>query len=190
MPCWSRKTFRSIFFHGSAFQSSICRLLLTLRATLAIRPKLLQYLYLPSYQAHVSISQPLQLGLGFLSHPPRRGIRPGRLLRWIAMKLFRRALGGFPRSVCPFCVTLGRCFTPDSVWSGCRTPEDLYDPVTVPFWACRLPFGQAHLFSQRRQVVPDGAFASLSNILSIATRSSCGSVWLGVDAFLPLHPDV
>ena len=84
MRCWSRKTFRSIFFHGSAFQSSICCLLLTLLATLATRPELLQYLYLPSDRAYVSISQPLQLGLGFLSHPSRRGIRPGRLLRWIA----------------------------------------------------------------------------------------------------------
>ena len=36
-----RKTFRSMSFHGSVFQSSICRLLLTLRATLAIRPDLL-----------------------------------------------------------------------------------------------------------------------------------------------------
>jgi hypothetical protein len=46
--CCRRNTFRSISFHGSDFQSSICRLLLTLRATLAIRPDLLHCLYLPS----------------------------------------------------------------------------------------------------------------------------------------------
>ena len=80
MRLWRRKTFRSMSFHGSAFQSSICRLLLTLRATLAIRPDLLQYLYLPSYRAHVSLSPPLQQSISFLSHPPRLGIRPGRLL--------------------------------------------------------------------------------------------------------------
>ena len=74
------------------------------------------------------------------------------------------------------------------MWSGCRTPLDLYGPGTVPFWACRLLSGKLILFSQRRQVVPDGAYTPLSNILSIATRSTCGSVRLEVDAFLPLLP--
>ena len=89
MRCCRRKTFRSMSFHGSAFQSSICRLLLSdvlyrpLLATLAIRPDLLHYLYLPSYRPHVSVSSSLQQSLGFLGHPPRLGLWPGRLLPFL-----------------------------------------------------------------------------------------------------------
>jgi hypothetical protein len=47
-------------------------------------------------------------GICFLGHPT-----PPRLAAWSpAPALPERALGGFPRSVCPFSVTLGRYSTP------------------------------------------------------------------------------
>lgn len=78
-----------------------------------------------------------------------------------------RARDGFPRSVCPFYVTLGRCFTPGSLRvQSCAAWHAR--PGTFPFWACLCLLGH----SQRRQDVPDDAYTPSSNILSIATCSA------------------
>jgi len=97
------------------------------------------------YRPYVSLSSPLQRGLRFLGHPT-----PPRLAAWSpAPALPERALGGFPRSVCPFSATLGRYYTPcpsfrvdttyaPSMWSG----------GTFPFLG--LPFSHLAGFISRR----------------------------------------
>ena len=72
-----------------------------------LRPRLFLSPRLLACRPHVSISPALPEALGFLGHPSRQGIRPGRLLRQR-----RRAVDGLLRSVCPFSVILGRHCTP------------------------------------------------------------------------------
>ena len=104
-----------------------------------------QYPDLPGHPPHVSISPALPGALasfGFAQDKPwgillRHGIRPGRLLPYKT----ERARDGFPRSVCPFCVTLGRCFTPGSIrvqscasWHARPGTIPILGPAHVRFW--------------------------------------------------------
>jgi len=113
-----------------------------------------QYPDLPGYPPHVSISWALPQALasfGFAQDKPwgillRHGLQPGRLLLHKA----ERTRDGFPGSVCPFGVTLGWCFTPDSIRVQSGTAWHAR-PGIIPFWACRCLSGN----SQRRQVLHD-----------------------------------
>lgn len=94
---------------------------------------------------------------------------------------------GFPRSVCPFSVAVGCCFTPGSfrvnTMLRCRAW-----PRTFTFWSClgtdeRYP-------SQRWQVLHDDASSTASLSLSIATcLPESRRLTRRLPAFLPaLHP--
>ena len=74
---------------------------------------------LPGYTSHVSISWALPQALASWDILLRHGMRPGRLL----LPQAERARDGFSRSVYPFGVTLGGCFTPGSIWV--HTTHDL-----------------------------------------------------------------
>ena len=82
------------------------------------------------------------LGICFLGHPT-----PPRLVAWSpAPALPERALGGFPRSVCPFfkqpLVADLRTvlYAVSHVSSGYHVPRYIVaEWGQVPFWACRLP---------------------------------------------------
>jgi hypothetical protein len=119
-----------------------------------------QYPDLPGYPSHVSISWTLPQALasfGCAQDKPwdillRHGIRLGRLLLHKA----KRARDGFPRSVYPFCVALGGCFTPGSLRAqSCAAWHAR--PGTNPLWACLSLVGHG----QRRQDVPDDASSHL-----------------------------
>jgi hypothetical protein len=116
MRCWSRRTFFWIFFQGNVRQSSVRCLLSLLLAFLATSAQDLNsfstsafpYTGLTPACRQTGLRIPgITLGICFLSHPSRQGIRPGRLLRQR-----RRTVDGLLRSVCPFSVTLGRHCTP------------------------------------------------------------------------------
>ena len=125
-----------------------------------------QYPDLPGYPPHVSVSWALPQALASWGILLRHGLRPGRLLQR-PFTSFRasseRARDGFPRSVCPFGVALGWCFTPDPIRvQSCATWHAR--PGIVPFWACLCLSGN----SQRRQVLHDDAYTP-SLALAIAT---------------------
>ena len=69
----------------------------------------------------------ITVGLGFCGHPAHRGLAVGCLLP------IGRANGGLRRSEYPFCVVLGRHFTPEFVWSG-----DIYARTRYPGTLSRL----------------------------------------------------
>ena len=81
-------------------------------------------------------------GICFLSHPPRRGLRVVP-----CSSIAGEHTDGFPRSVCPFCMTLGRHSTP--------CPTYWVDPTYLlmrwangdkfPFWACLYLLGISRL---------------------------------------------
>ena len=134
MRFWRRKTFRWNFFQGRVFQSSVrfC--------SSAIRPDLCQYLYLPVFRAHVSVSPGFPWGVCFLGnlsrlglrlvacsppfHPPSQGGQRGV-----------RASNGLLCSASPFRATLGRCFMPGLFASERLSAVCPIDLETVPFWA-------------------------------------------------------
>ena len=118
-----------------------------------------QYPDLPGYPPQVSVSWALPQALAFWGILLRHGLRPGRLLLHKA----ERTRDGFPRSVRPFGVTLGWCFTPDPIRvQSCAAWHAR--PGIVPFWACLCLSGN----SQRRQVLHDDAYTP-SLTLAIAT---------------------
>jgi hypothetical protein len=84
--------------------------------------------------------------IGFLGHPSRQGIRPGRLLHMWHFLPLRRAVDGLLRSVCPFSVTLGRHCTPHPshrvVYP--RTHVLRGRMGTFPFWACACLSSDGH----------------------------------------------
>ena len=116
-----------------------------------------------------------------MGHPSRQRLRPGRLLRQS-----RRATVGLLRSECPFCVALGWCFAPGLLASGYHTPLDCMALRPSPFGACHLSLIGLLASVGRLSMTTRTYTPSLS--LSIATYSTCDSVWLGDDAFLPLLP--
>jgi len=71
-------------------------------------------------------------GLRFLGHPT-----PSGLPAWSPAPVSGRAPDGFPRSGCPFCVALGRHFTPCPSHRA-DTPGALNQGRmgTIPVWAC------------------------------------------------------
>jgi hypothetical protein len=102
-------------------------------------------------------------GLCFLGHPT-----PSRLTAWSpAPALPERALDGFSRSMCPFCVALGRYCTPcpthrvDTIYCATKRPN-----------GDKFPFGPAVCLSRQlavRQVRDHDASTIPSLSLSIAT---------------------
>jgi hypothetical protein len=119
------------------------------------RPGPILHLRLLVHRPYVSISSPLQSGIGFLGHPT-----PPRLTAWSPPPaLPERALGGFPRSTCPFSVVLGRYSTPGLLgWTPRRVYTWHLEPI--PFWAC---------LSAVWQVSIHDAYVPSSKILSITT---------------------
>ena len=118
-------------------------------------------------------------GISFLGHPT-----PPRLTAWSpAPALPERALDGFPRSVHPFFVALGRYYTP------CPT----YRMETI-YGCTKWPNGDNSLLglpiNQVWQVPTHDAYAPSSKILSIATCSGRRHFWLALIPFSPLHSDV
>jgi hypothetical protein len=106
-----------------------------------------QYPDLPGYPPHVSISWALPQALASWGILLRHGLRPGRLLQR-PFTSFRasseRARDGFPRSVCPFSVTLDWCFTPDPIRvQSCAAWHAR--PGIIPFWACLCLLGNSQL---------------------------------------------
>ena len=100
----------------------------------------------------------ITLGLSFLGHPT-----PSRLAAWSpAPALSERALDGFPRSVCPFSVTVGRCSTPRPSYR-----------VNTTYAHTTWPNGDVSLLGLRMtavsQVLTHDAYASSSKILPIVT---------------------
>jgi hypothetical protein len=131
----------------------------------AIRPRLILPPCLLVHRPYVSISPPLQRSLRFLGHPT-----PPRLAAWSpAPALPERALSGFPRSVCPFSVTLGRYFAPCPSYR----VDTTYESITWPN-GDKFPFGPVVCPSRQlavRQVATHDTYVPSSKILSIVTCS-------------------
>jgi hypothetical protein len=98
-----------------------------------------------------------------------------------------RAVGGFHRSACPFCVALGRCFAPGLLTSGYHTPVYCMALRPSPFWGLPPVLGTVLLTSVGRLSMTARTYAT-SLSLSIATCSTCDAVWFDADAFPPLLP--
>jgi len=131
-------TFRSRW----AMQASH-RIRLSVRLRVCLKHDFCQSPDLPGYPPHVSISPALPGALASWGILLRRGLRPGRLLPHSG-----ESHGGFPRSVYPFDVTVGGCFTPDSCW-GTTWADVLPSPGITSL------LGQP--LSQRRLVLPNDA---------------------------------
>ena len=131
------------------------------------------------YRPYVSVSSPLQWGISFLGHPT-----PPRLTAWSpAPALPERALDGFPRSVHPFFVALGRYYTP------CPT----YRMETI-YGCTKWPNGDKSLLG-----LPDSRLAGLySRCLRTFVENPVHSHLLGasplsassLSPLSPLHSDV
>ena len=94
---------------------------------------------------------------------PHHYSTPPRLVAWSpAPALPGRALGGFPRSVYPFSVTLGRYFAPCPSYR----VDTTYESTTWPN-GDKLPFGPASQLVL--QVLCNDAYVPSSKILSIVT---------------------
>ena len=76
---------------------------------------------------------------------------------------------GLPRSVCSSSVTLGQCFTPDTIRVNTTAKSRTVVWCQSLFWACLNVSNERN--SQRWQVVDDGASNTLSLALPIATCS-------------------
>ena len=100
-PCW---------LGLCTFRSRYRCIRLSVRLRVCLKHDFCQSPDLPGYPPHVSLSPALPGALASWGILLRRGLRPGRLLPREA----ERAHVGFSRSVYPFDVTLGGCFTPDS----------------------------------------------------------------------------
>ena len=98
----------------------------------------------PVPRQHISA---IARSIGFLGHPSRQGMWPGRLLRnGQANCPLQRAADRLLRSVCPFSVTLGRHCTPHPshrvVYP--RTHVLRGRMGTFPFWACACLSSDGH----------------------------------------------
>ena len=103
-----------------------------------LKPSHVESPCLPEYPPHVSLSWALPQAFASWGILLRQGIRPGRLL----LPTAERAHDGFPRSECPFDVTLGWCFTPVSI-RVVTVHQCTARPGHSPFWV--LPI--SHLAS-------------------------------------------
>ena len=167
-----RNTFRWIVFQGSVRQSSV-------RAcTSAIRPDLLQYLYLPVFRLHVSVSAALRAALASWGILPSRSLMAGCLLCTTESAARLSRSGAYV--VCP------------SLCAGCRWV--LYTGLV--WYAVGLSMAnptQSHSLlgqpvSQRRLVLPDDASANLYLRSPYPRAQRSRAVWLSLTAFSALLP--
>jgi len=98
-----------------------------------------------------------------LGHPT-----PSRYTAWSPSPASpERARDRFPRSACPFCVALGRCFTPGPFLSAVLRKCARKTGIHPHFGASPCPLLAD--VSQCGLVLHDDAYAPSSNILSVAT---------------------
>ena len=91
-----------------------------------------------------------------------------------------RARDGLPRSVCPFDVALGWCFTPGPIWvQSCAAWRAR--PGIGPFWACLCLSGT----SQRRQVVHDDAYTPSLAFTIVTCLAGLSCLAQDLPPFLP-----
>jgi hypothetical protein len=116
-------------------------------------------------------------------------VPPPRHTAWPPSLVAERAVDGFHRSACPFFRGLRTLLCTGSPSEWIPYTSVLYGPKTFPILGPAACPGIGLLASVGRFSMTARTYAT-SLSLSIATCSTCGAVWFGADAFLPLLPTI